>query len=95
MHPVVFGLIPNQLDTASDDGTRPLHLAARWGRPAALRELLRLGASPHATTNAGETALHLAARYNQVDVIRPLLLSGKKAASWWFRSESKWLGIVP
>lgn len=57
-------LIASGADIKSSDsaGWMPLHYAAFNGNAAMVEMLLNRGASPHATTNDGNTALHLGFR---------------------------------
>ncbi len=61
---------------ASRDGSRPLHVAAHHGAPAALLELLAAGAEVDAANAAGDTALMVAVRAGYPGCARQLLEAG-------------------
>lgn len=50
------------------EGTRPLHIAARYGSPLIVQELLSHGADKDARTYRGFTPLHAAAASNKAGV---------------------------
>ena len=51
------------LDAQDNDGCTPLHCAARWGKTAAARALLELGANTSVRHMHGQTALDVAVQY--------------------------------
>jgi ankyrin repeat protein len=66
------GADPNAPD---ESGALPLHMAAAWGSPAMVEELLRHGADPHLDDGWGEP-LHEAAEGGRADVVVLLLAAG-------------------
>ena len=60
------------LDTADNNGVRPIDLAATFSE-VLVAELLRSGADPTLSTNEGRTILHTAARARQSNIIGLLL----------------------
>ena len=57
-------------------GCTPLHVAAQFGREAAMQALLAAGADTNAQDTCGGTPLHLAVQYGGEAVARALLAAG-------------------
>ncbi|GMH52252.1 hypothetical protein TrRE_jg9304, partial [Triparma retinervis] len=55
-------------------GHTPLHLACKWGRPAAVRALLDAGSLPtlNSPDNSGNTPLHMCANYGHPECMKML-----------------------
>ena len=65
----------------STDGFTAAHVAARFGRAAALRVLVEeLGASASARAKSGDAPLHVAARYGALGAVR--FLAADPAAAY-------------
>ncbi|KAG2487525.1 hypothetical protein HYH03_013806 [Edaphochlamys debaryana] len=64
------------VDSARDDGTTPLILAAERGHTRVVRLLLEAGADMNAATEGGDTALSLAAAEGHTEVVRLLAEAG-------------------
>jgi ankyrin repeat protein len=59
----VLKAYPGQLNARDSTGKTPLHAAAQLNKPAAVRILVRCGASLEMRDESGNTPLHLAIRY--------------------------------
>jgi len=77
-HEALLKAIREGGDVDKPDGTsmRPLHWAAKCGRPDDLRALLAAGAAVDAVNKAGVTALIYAASTGQDDCVPVLLKAG-------------------
>ncbi|XP_050204694.1 uncharacterized protein LOC126654765 [Mercurialis annua] len=64
------------IQTASRNGTHPIHLAARLGSDKVLEKLIVSGCNLDSRTNSGETAVMLCARYKQKECLKILTASG-------------------
>lgn len=64
------------VNAATCEGDRPLHLAADRGDAAAVAELLRAGADVNAATFEGERPLHVAAATGDAATVAELLRAG-------------------
>ncbi len=61
------------IDSQTQTGYSPLHVASHYGQASMVRYLLQNGADVHLTTDAGNTALHHAAQQGQTLIITLLL----------------------
>lgn len=61
------------IDSQTQTGYSPLHVASHYGQAGMVRYLLQNGADVHLTTDAGNTALHHAAQQGQTLIITLLL----------------------
>ena len=61
---------------ADNDGDTPLHVAAIYGRPEAIKLLLGAGADINITNNNGETSLLWAAGNNKTEAMKLLIEAG-------------------
>jgi len=75
---IQLGMDVNQADSWGDT---PLHIAARYDRPATTELLINSGARIEAKNAQGETALWLAARYSNHDALDVLLRHGARISS--------------
>jgi uncharacterized protein len=65
------------IEVTNQAGESALHLAARWGEPPKVLQLLRAGLDPTHQTLSGNNALHIAARApRNADAIEMLLQAG-------------------
>ena len=65
-----------QLNSADVDGETPLHAAVRGGDLAAVRAILRAGASQSPANKQGVTPLHLAAQNDAQGIVEALVATG-------------------
>jgi len=75
--PIALSLIENgaNVNAAANDGTTPLHLAAR-GPEESFKALIKAGANPNAQDNKGNTPLILACKWESEKKVRMLLRAG-------------------
>lgn len=66
------------LDIASNNGARPLHLAAASDSCLAIALLLHMGVDVDAADSSGDTALHKACRHHHTGACRLLLAKGAR-----------------
>ena len=66
----------HDVNKADKWGWRPLMLAASWGHPHVVKELINNSADVHLKGQMGRTALHWAAYRGRVDVVRVLRING-------------------
>ncbi|XP_065875249.1 uncharacterized protein [Euphorbia lathyris] len=64
------------IETASRNGWRPVHLAARLGSAKVLEQLIIAGCNLNSKTYSGETALMICARYRQQECLKVLASAG-------------------
>ncbi|CAL4158332.1 unnamed protein product, partial [Meganyctiphanes norvegica] len=69
-----LGSSPDSVNETDDNGTTPLMLAARAGKPEICNELIMHGASINAKDLDHWTALTFGAKYGHVNVIDTLLI---------------------
>uniref|UniRef100_A0A672Q0W8 Ankyrin-1-like n=1 Tax=Sinocyclocheilus grahami TaxID=75366 RepID=A0A672Q0W8_SINGR len=68
-----------QINSVTQDGLTPLHLASQSGHTEAVAQLLEGKADIHVKDKQGRTALHCAAAQGEVSVIQLLLAAGSDA----------------
>lgn len=69
---------PQLLSYSNDDGTTPLHVAAREGQQAVVDALVQAGIDINVKNKHGETPLHVAAEHGKENVVEGLLASKAK-----------------
>jgi len=68
----VLALVGEWLDTPDSNGRSAMGVAACWGNPGVIHELLRAGASPHVANHDKRTPLHEAAETGRHEVLDEL-----------------------
>ncbi len=70
------------VDTATEHGLTPLHVACGYDRSQAVRYLIQVGACIEARDEAGHTPLHFAARAGSVNAVQDLMQAGGNPNVW-------------
>ena len=67
---------PSLLQSKTEEGKSPLHMATGWGKCDIVEYLISVGADINARNNNGGTPIHVAASQNQPDCARILISHG-------------------
>jgi len=67
---------PSLLQSKTEEGKSPLHMATGWGRCDIVEYLISIGADINARNNNGGTPIHVAASQNQPECAKILISHG-------------------
>jgi uncharacterized protein len=69
---------PSLLQSKTEEGKTPLHMATGWGQVEIVKYLLSVGADVNAVNNNGGNPIHVAGSQNQPECARILVAHGAK-----------------
>lgn len=69
---------PGLLQSKTEEGKTPLHMATGWGRAEIAKYLIGIGADINAVNNNGGNPIHVAASQNQPECARILIAKGAR-----------------